>query len=145
MWRLYLKSNEGIAIKSTCDRFKRCFDATTEAIYIGQVTYIDYDKEEIRDGNLFAPILHKRKSFEHEREVRAVLWKPPCAPASLSAQTIEDGGVCGKVNLNTLVEEIRIAPSAPGWLKDLIRLSFRNLVTNFGSNNLDRTMRHYSR
>ena len=76
MWKLYLKSNEGIAIQSTYRKLRLSL-IDEEKVFLGVVKYIDYEKEWIDAGNLFSPFVHKRRSFEHEREVRALVTKWP--------------------------------------------------------------------
>lgn len=44
---------------------------------IGLVKYIDYDKDVFPLDNTFYPFTHKRKSFEHEREVRFLIQNLP--------------------------------------------------------------------
>ena len=74
MWKLYLKSDEGIAIQTTFDRLKRAFALYGDRpVFIGQVRYLDYEKEFIPESNSFSPLLHKRRSFAHENEVRAII------------------------------------------------------------------------
>ena len=38
------------------------------------VKYVDYDKVPIALGNHFFPFVHKRLSFAHETELRAIIW-----------------------------------------------------------------------
>lgn len=73
MWELYVRAGEGIAVQSTFDRLKRAFAFTDQGIYIGKVRYIDYRREKVLPNNsTIAPVFYKRKSFEHERELRCV-------------------------------------------------------------------------
>lgn len=73
MWKLYLKSDEGIAIQSRYSRLKQSLQAAPEKVYIGKVNYIDYEVDIVPPWNGFNPFLYKRKSFEHECELRAVI------------------------------------------------------------------------
>ena len=75
MWSLYASADraQAIAIQSTYARLKTALDASPDT-YIGIVHYIDYDRDWMPEGNLMYPIVHKRKSFEHERELRAVIY-----------------------------------------------------------------------
>ena len=77
MWKLYLKSNEGIAIRSTFGRLRDSLKDEEHKIYIGKVQYIDYEKDKIPDDTSFSPFVHKRKSFEHEKELRAIIRELP--------------------------------------------------------------------
>jgi len=77
MWRLYLNNDEGIAIQSTYQKFVEALaDYEDFEVYIGKIKYIDYEKEAIPMGNTLSPFLYKRKSFEHEDELRSLIWTP---------------------------------------------------------------------
>ncbi|MEX2036885.1 MAG: hypothetical protein WEA28_17015 [Xanthobacteraceae bacterium] len=65
MWKLYAPANESIAIVSTV---KKLIDALDDSCIVSSVTYLDYGKDHIDDWNMFSGFLHKRISFEHERE-----------------------------------------------------------------------------
>ena len=73
MWRLYSRETEGIAIKTDFNSFKRSL-IDTQDIYVGRINYVDYENHFIPENNSFSPFLHKRQSFEHEREVRAICY-----------------------------------------------------------------------
>jgi hypothetical protein len=49
-------------------------------VSVGKVKYLDYEHEMFPDGNTLMPFLHKRLSFEHEHELRAVVQ--PITPGS---------------------------------------------------------------
>ncbi len=73
MWHLYAK-NEGVAIKTTYDKLKRVLTNNTKyTIRIGKVTYIDYLKDKVPEGNLFNNVMHKRIFYSGENEIRAVI------------------------------------------------------------------------
>jgi hypothetical protein len=76
MWKLYLESDEGIAIQSTLGRLNKSLKDTKETIFIGKIKYIDYEKESIPESNQYYPFLYKRKSFEYEKELRLFLKTP---------------------------------------------------------------------
>lgn len=132
MWKLYLKSNEGIAVQSIYRKLRESI-IDNEKVYIGTVKYIDYEQEFISHYydttsvndftfNGFSPFIHKRKSFEHEREVRALIERPPTISEERIGyyQDTIAHGVKVRVNVERLVEKIYIAPSAPDWLFDLV-------------------------
>jgi hypothetical protein len=119
MWKLYTNSNESICVQST---YKKFTNALPKTIYIGQVQYIDYSKEWIGERNLFTPYMHKRKSFEHEREIRAIDDQSPKGPLPMqSGKTPPEFGAWHTVDLRELIEKIYIAPSSPGWFRDLVK------------------------
>lgn len=128
MWRLYLSSSEGIAVQSTYLKLRDSF-IEDECVHLGVVKYIDYENEVFeRFGDiLLSPIVHKRKSFEHEREVRALVTKRPPNVRDLAEESIGHG-LRIKVDLKKLIERIYIAPTAPTWFADLVR----SLIHKFG-------------
>jgi len=81
------------------------------------VKYIDFEKERIPVSSFAAQFFGKRKSFEHERELRAVLIDFPITPdAHIDASRHpEDSGREVPVDLATLVEEVVIGAQAPTW------------------------------
>lgn len=138
MWKLYLSSNEGIAIQSTYQKLRNCFANVEKHIFLGQVKYIDYEIEslDVSNGNILAPFIHKRKSFEHEKEVRALIIETK-NPWEKSI----DHGFNIPVNLDVLIENIYVAPNAPPWFENLVksvvkRYGFEYPVTK---SNLDKT------
>ena len=123
MWRLYLKSDEGVAIRSTfrrlADSLKVCVD---HKVYIGKVKYIDYETDWLPEGNTFYPFLHKRRSFEHERELRAVIQKLPIVEGVGIdlAQPSPDAGAYVPVDVDLLLETVFVSPAAPPWFHELV-------------------------
>ena len=121
MWKLYLKSDEGIAVQSTYSKLRASI-TDAEQVFLGVVKYIDYETQGIDPGNILASFVHKRKSFEHEREIRAVITKWPTGDKGMdfTQETIGDG-LNIKVDLEALIERIYVAPSTPTWFSDLVR------------------------
>ncbi|KPK75783.1 MAG: hypothetical protein AMJ79_09745 [Phycisphaerae bacterium SM23_30] len=81
MWKIYAKYDKGIAIQSTygslCEELKNAKKNLPYLHQINRVKYIDHFTELFRDGGamwLFDGVLHKHKSFEYEKELRAVLY-----------------------------------------------------------------------
>lgn len=121
MWKLYLKNNEGIAIQSTFKRLSDCFSEENRDVHIGEVTYIDYENEYIPLGNTFSPFLYKRKPFEHENEIRAIITDFPSNGDSLDYSGIPfDYGDYVNINVDKLIEKIYISPTAPKWVVELV-------------------------
>lgn len=123
MWKLYLKSNEGIAIQSTFDRLKNCFVDEEYEILIGEVDYIDYERELISNYLDIDPFVYKRKSFEHEKELRAIVqtfYHNKNGSINYKKSRFDDGAYI-KVDLNTLIDKIYIAPTSPKWIYKLTK------------------------
>jgi len=128
MWRLYLKSDEGIAIQSTIQRFISAISESDEVINIGEVEYIDFNREETPCNNVLAPALFKRKSYEHEKEIRAIILRPNGGE-----------GINVKIDTNMLIEKIYLAPGMPEWIYGLVGkiLKRYNLDKRISSSSLD--------
>ena len=112
MWDLYARRDAGVAIKTSIESLKRSL-ICQEELFVGQVRYEDYAKHVV-DMNMYSHILLKRKSFEHERELRVVYFEPQVdgTPALVESATRYKRV---PVNLNVLLKSVKIAPTAPAW------------------------------
>ena len=131
MWSQYLRTQEGIAIQSTYERL--CQSLTGYAdfqINVGMVNYIDYESDSIPYGNALYTTMYKRKSFEHEKELRAVIWTMQHGKNQPGPENRfkDSPGLYVPVDIPTLVERVYLAPTAPSWLRDLIE----SLLRRFG-------------
>jgi hypothetical protein len=99
--------------------------ATIRPSVVGAVKYADYEQDWIPEGNFLAPFLHKRRSFEHEHEVRAILTILPIRQDSslqggseidFSLESPE--GLIVPADLVGLIEEVRVDPQSPRWFRD---------------------------
>ena len=125
MWKLHSYSSEAIAVQST---FQRLFDALPSKHYLGMVKYIDYETEWMPDGNIMYPIMHKRRSFAHEQEARAVYLELPAAAPGKGGelevnvhQQNSREGIMVPIPLDAVIETIYIAPAAPKWFAELVQ------------------------
>jgi hypothetical protein len=137
MWVLYAGQGASIAVKSSISRLKEGL-SYDKPFYIGAVEYLDYNSEHIAGGklNMLLPFFAKRKSFVHEQEVRILIQ---CFPESREQEKAEPAHEVGdkpaqtriewdkapdhitvQARLDTLIEEIRISPTAPPWMKDVL-------------------------
>jgi hypothetical protein len=124
MWSTYGQKSPAVAICSTPARLKRALEATDVPIYIGEVTYVDYDTVSISDQNMFYPLLHKRRIFDYEKEIRAVRLVPRrLLPEDTAAYP---RGIHAKIDLGALVEAIVIAPNAPEGCTETLISALRN-------------------
>jgi hypothetical protein len=119
MWRLYALSNQAIALQSTYERLRGCLP---ESVFTGQIQYLNYEADVIPESNLMWPFVHKRLSFSHEQELRALIQEIPGESGSLAIGKPNSAeGKLVPVDLNSLVGSIYVAPSAPAWYADLTR------------------------
>jgi len=108
MWRLYSKDvTNAIAIQTTAKQLYLALDREP-TIEIGKVRYIDFEKAFASVNGAF---WYKRKAFEHEREVRAIVHRheEPCA------------GIPFPIDVERLIEGIYISPYAPKWFVSVVQ------------------------
>lgn len=127
MWDTNIPGPEGAAIKSTVGRLRNSFSVFKENdILIGEVRYIDYQKDLIPEDHILRPFTYKRQGFEHEHELRAVVTSPPLdgypdfvgkRRGELIPFNWEDlkHGKYIDIDIDTLIEEIRLSPHEPSW------------------------------
>lgn len=145
MWKLYARTNEAIAIKTNLGRLidsvKPASPLKEEGILIvKKMYYVDLDDEESFPDDYnplqpISPLFVKRKSFEHENEIRLSYIKnnnifPSCHPEekikfeNMSKKELEEiskNGVSVDVDLKNLIEKIYIAPDAPSWFFEMVK------------------------
>ncbi|MGX9992133.1 hypothetical protein ACS4RR_023720 [Rhizobium sp. Z1P35] len=115
MWKLYVQAGDGIAVQSTYARLRDSI-SSEEEVYIGKVNYIDYQRHVIDANNLLSPLVHKRTSFSHECELRAVVVHWPTRE-----QSPIEHGVAVPVDVKRLVQKVFVSPSASHWFSDLLQ------------------------
>jgi hypothetical protein len=65
--------------------------------------------------------MHKRLSFAHERELRAIFWEMQGTPDSQSYKAkIEPSGLAMEVDLSALIERVYVSPTAAPWFAKLV-------------------------
>jgi hypothetical protein len=110
MWQVYSpRDSPGIAIQSTFDRLSESFHSYKKHVWIGRTKYIDYTTDAIANvEDVKQWFLHKRREFSYEQELRAMImtsWQP---------------GMDVACDLPVLIESIRIAPTAPPYMIELV-------------------------
>jgi len=136
MWELYGASKYTVAIRTTVDGLRRAFHSQDEyALAVGDVKYVDFDSSEdeiddedmekirsVHSGNADSVglTLLKREEFSHEKEVRCVVldgvvqqWLGQNTDHS-PKQSVEPP-VNVSVDVNELIDEIRLSPGAEDW------------------------------
>jgi len=112
MWKVYVKGNEGIALRTTCRNLRASLEVTPEELWLHNVEYDYSEKEPTHGGSMLRACMTKRKPFRHEQEVRVVwhrgegLELPP--------------GFYVDCKLETLIEQVYVAPAAKDWFVSLV-------------------------
>lgn len=147
MWRVYLSSQEGIAIKSSIKKLKKSFMNNKEdKIYIGDIQYNDYElsnininteeylqdiknivnrEKELSDTEAFNTlykyyfplIMSKRKEFEYGKEIRLL---SPIKQSTRDVRIKNDGKLVD-TDLEILIDSIVVSPNATDWFVNLVK------------------------
>jgi hypothetical protein len=110
LWTAYGK---GVAVRSTCRRLIESLARAPHALMVGRVQYIDYRTEAIPDDQLaLRQVLYKRKYFEQEHELRALITgiNTNDDHTTIVWQPDPRRGIATDVDLDVLIQEVRIAP-----------------------------------
>lgn len=114
MWELYSKSSESVCIQTTYEKLSLCLGGVAE---IGMVQYVDYVNDIIPEHDPYLAFFHKRKSFQHENELRAIVKQ-------LDTEFIGKG--CSiPIELSLLVERVYVAPESPPWFFELVERAMK--------------------
>jgi hypothetical protein len=117
MWKLYTQGGEGVAVQSNFDSLVNTLKASDSEICVGRVNYRDYENLQI-PGGIFAPFYTKRHHFEHEREVRAIIFSEFCRRSVSGGAT--EGGVKLKVDLHALIKAVYVSPFSQPWFHRIV-------------------------
>ena len=136
MWDLYSTRNAGIAIQSTYQRLVESLEDDQEnRIELGTIEYRDYDMPRDDEQELNKIFFTKRLSFQHERELRAVIILPftdiyspggeehkedySTIKLSLNEELIK--GKYVNVDLERIIENIFISPLSQPYFQEVVK------------------------
>lgn len=121
MWRLYLDSNEGVAVKTTIQDLTNSFLETENIINISKVRYLNYEKDiwydanvyPVKSYNMFIPLIHKRIEFKQEEEIRLIhSLNTDINLDNFWASQPSSTGINIPVNVKTLINEVYVPPTS---------------------------------
>lgn len=108
MWNLYTSGREGVAIQTTVGHlFWLVREGTVywPSVRVHRVSYVDYDQEEPpQSADNLGFLTCKRRSYAHEREIRAIIQYVP-----------GNAGMLIRMDLERLIQRIIVAPTYPDW------------------------------
>jgi hypothetical protein len=108
-WQLYTLFGQGLAIKTRYSTFAELLPYYERSpIYLGEVSYINYDQDQMKLDNRLHPFSYKREAFAHEKEIRAIFVIPEDAQHEMDGRPV-------KIDVNELIEEIYLAPGSARW------------------------------
>jgi hypothetical protein len=108
MWAVYGKNQESVAVKTTIELLQHSLHNELENILLCKIEYCDDHSnwmppsdmaDRVPDDFLY-PFLIKRKSFEHEKEIRAIVKRGTMEPITDAA------GYEAIVDLHSLIEQV---------------------------------------
>jgi len=132
MWKQYGSSDGAVAVQSTYRRLVRAIADTAYMdevqvgpVYACEVQYVDYSDSDTLvnlGGNAMGPYVYKREELAHEREIRLFgftfegwHWKREGTGRYMPL------GITVEVDLDELIEEIVVRPTARAWEVEVIR------------------------
>lgn len=134
MWKLYCPNNQGVVLQTTYQKLANSI--SDNQFLMGMITYIDYENAFFQAAdNLFYSVMHKRKAFEHEKEVRIATMRHdfeniPFPPG----KTIN-------WDISECIEQIYINPYSEVWYREMIQetLNAFNCKVKVDWSNMKRT------
>ena len=145
MWRLYLDSNEGVAIKTNVAKLESAFANTGETIYCSEVRYLDYEQDiwyddieyPMKGYSMFIPLVHKRNEFRQEAEIRLI--HPIDTRYTTDEQTLGQywkdqvfhNGKIINVEVSDLIEAVYTPPTSDEQQNDTVRKMISQHNFNF--------------
>lgn len=140
MWRLYLKTNEGVVIQSTYQKLIDALSHNEEDIYPSKIHYINYETDTwghdldypIGEENIFTPIVHKRSVFRKESELRVFQKIEEAIHNDKYWESQPNSkGKNISVNLKTLVINVILHPTAGEDVEIKVKNILRKYKCNF--------------
>jgi hypothetical protein len=129
MWKIYLRDH-GVAIRTTATKLASALGTGTVAnfgehqymVHLWKINYIDFEVEYIPEGNGFTPLLHKRRSFQHENEVRAMFQYTLSVPEGETPDPtwVQPSGIQLPLDLSDLIDFVYVNPEAPHWVHHVV-------------------------
>jgi hypothetical protein len=110
LWQGQARNTDFVAIQTTYADLGR---SIRRSVLAAQVRYINYDRQRIPEGSILNSFFCKRMIFQHESEVRLLLFQdrlqqPPA-------------GQYIPVNPNRIVRRVMLAPFTQGWVRETVQ------------------------
>lgn len=134
MWKLYLKSDEGVAVKSTVSRLAKAYldherqkslknKVANFSGQLSEVKYVYQTESDPLEVPLKEVLFYKRRNFDYEKEVRLVVQhKNIVTKPSFNLP----------IRLKNFVVQVVVSPTSPKWFFELVRVTSQR----FGFHNM---------
>jgi hypothetical protein len=114
MWDLYGKGSGIIAVKTTVALLKQAMETWHEPVFVAAVGYIDW-KLAPWDNNFLVMCARKDLSYQHESEVRAMIWNMRALGNS------SELGIHVPFDPQLFLTEVVVGPREQGWITPLVK------------------------
>jgi hypothetical protein len=115
MWKIY-SGKKGIAVQTTIQKLKAEFDRYPDSVWIGKISYTDEPIDHPIGWSVdkFMSCMTKRKCYEHEKEVRALIWE------TTEINRTEDGSAIVPIKIDSLLESVFLSPESDDTLMESV-------------------------
>ena len=114
MWDLYGKGSGIVAVKTTVALLKEAIGSYHERVFVVAVSYVDWNLAPW-DNNSLVMCARKDSSYQHESEVRALIWNPQALGNS------SELGVHVPFDPQLFLTEVVVGPREQGWITPLVK------------------------
>lgn len=117
MWKIYGATTNAVCIETTVQALAdsvRISDGSE--FYLSDVDYIDHETDHFTKQHPLSPYLHKSRFYTFEQEIRLIKYQPH---SDIKCNRKEAGSYID-INLQKLIQGIRVSPEAPEWFFELI-------------------------
>lgn len=117
MWKIYAH-DKGIAIQTTIQKIKNEFNRFQDSVWIGRISYTDEPIDHPTGWTVdkFMACMTKRKCYEHEKEVRALIWD------TTKIDRKEDGSAIVPIEIDNLLENVFLSPESEDIVMDNVSM-----------------------
>ncbi|MGR5279637.1 DUF2971 domain-containing protein [Vibrio rotiferianus] len=119
MWKIYGGSTNAVCIVTDVGRLSKAVQPNNKHKFVlSKVHYISYEDSNFIEEHKLAPLLHKSQFYSFENEVRLLAYDP-----TVDLRDNRDDmsrGTSVNINLDCLIQEIRVAHDAPDWFFKLV-------------------------
>jgi hypothetical protein len=126
-WKQFLGGDLVVAVCSKYLDLMAAIESSQERCFLGLVQYAE--PAEGRGLNAFDFAMAKRPNFDHEKEVRALLWREAGLPID-EVERDNPTGIKVSVDLNLLLDSVIVSPTAPPWLRKTLEAVMSKLGVN---------------
>lgn len=124
MWKLFVGTGDGVAIKSTVGHIKEALSEADEDIFIGQINYINYNDANFNDVQWYRYCFHKREAFSHEKEMRLAFF-------DINEYRSSNPNAAGRfvsTDLKHLILEIKVSANREDLIKEVISATKKTAI-----------------